>query len=40
MNYSIFYGELLRALIEPIIKGPVDIKSRSQKMIIISFDIL
>lgn len=40
MNYSIFYGELLRALIEPIIKAPVDIKSRSQKIIIIAFDIL
>jgi hypothetical protein len=40
MNYSIFYGELLRALIEPIIKGPVDIKCRSQKMIILTFDVL
>jgi hypothetical protein len=40
MNYSIFYSELLRALIEPIIKCPIKVKSITQKMIIISFDIM
>lgn len=40
MKYSIFYSELLRSLIEPIIKGPVKLKNLTQKTIIISFDIL
>jgi hypothetical protein len=38
MNYSIFFSELLKALIEPIINAPVKVKSLTQKMIIISFD--
>lgn len=40
MKYSIFFGELLKSLIEPIIKGPVRLKNLTQKTIIISFDIL
>ena len=40
MQYSIFFSELLRSLIEAISKGPVTIKDLTQKTIIISFDIL
>lgn len=40
MKYSIFFGELLKSLIEPIIKAQVKLKSLTQKTIIISFDIL
>ena len=40
MNYSVFFCELLRVLIEPIIKGPIKVKSLTQKMISISFDIV
>jgi hypothetical protein len=39
MKYSIFFGELLRSLIEPIIKSPVNLKNLTQKTIIVSFDI-
>lgn len=40
MKYSIFFGELLKSLIESVIKSPVKLKSITQKTIIISFDIL
>ena len=40
MKYSIFFSELLKSLIEPIIKSSVKIKNLTQKTIIISFDIL
>ena len=40
LKYSIFFSELLKSLIEPIIKGPVKVKNLTQKTIIISFDIL
>lgn len=40
MKYSIFFGELLRSLIEPIIKSPVNLKNLTQKTIIISFDTI
>jgi hypothetical protein len=40
MKYSIFFSELLKSMIESIIKAPVKLKSLTQKTIIISFDIL
>ena len=40
MKYSIFFSELLKSLVEPIIKAPVKLKSLTQKTIITSFDIL
>jgi hypothetical protein len=40
IKYSIFFSELLKSMIESIIKTPVKLKSLTQKTIIISFDIL
>ena len=40
LKYSIFFSELLKSLIEPIIMAPVKLKNLTQKTIIISFDIL
>lgn len=38
INYSIFLSELLRCLIEPVIKHPIKIRSISPKMISFSFN--
>jgi hypothetical protein len=39
INYSIFLSELLKALIEPVIKRPIKISSISPKIISISFNV-
>jgi len=39
INYSVFLSELLKALIEPVIKRPIKISSMSPKIISISFNL-
>lgn len=39
INYSIFLSELMKAVIEPVIKRPIKISSISPKIISISFNV-
>jgi hypothetical protein len=39
LNYSIFFGELLKALIEPIINNPVKIRNITPNILTFSFEI-